>query len=192
MSCREDSGAEFLTSHLEYEVPVVVDPTLLLNDKQWALISKNPKVGYKYILIYDLNGGEKLVKIANRIKDKTGYKIVCITSKVMAKYKVDKIVFNAGPSEFVGWFENAEFTVTDSFHGTSFSLIFKKAFYTYIAIPNLATRIMNLLTIANQKNRIISDDNIDNFVFDNYDGYNLDQLYEKIRQSKFLLLNTLK
>lgn len=160
LSCREKTGAEYLTYKTGKDVPVLVDPTLLLDKKEWTLVSVKPNYKKNYILIYDLNGGEKLVDIAREIKKIYDLEIICITNNVTKRYKVDKQVFDAGPGEFVGWIANATCVVTDSFHGTVFSIINRKPFYTYIAIPELATRIHTLLDICGQKNRIVLDDSI--------------------------------
>lgn len=144
LSCREQTGADFLTEISGKRVPVVADPTMLLTADEWCKVAVKPEVD-NYILIYDLNGKENLVSIAKKIQGLTKCKIVCITDNVLNHYKVDKIVYDAGPAEFVGWFANASYVVTDSFHGTSFSLIFNKPFITYIATPKTSDRVRTLL-----------------------------------------------
>lgn len=144
LSCREQSGSDFLSELTGCPVPVVVDPTLLLTAEEWTKVAVKPKYS-DYILIYDLNGKDNLVVIAKKIQKLTKKKIVCITGNERNRYDVDKTVFDAGPSEFIGWFANANYVVTDSFHGTSFSIIFKKPFSTYVAAPKMADRVRTLL-----------------------------------------------
>lgn len=163
LSCRESVGAKFLSLLVGKEVPCVVDPTLLLSKDEWHSIAIKPKYNHKYIFVYDLNGAENLIHMANEIKKKHNLPIVCLTSKVQKFYKVDMQIYDAGPREFIGWIENAEYVITDSFHGTIFSLIFGKEFYTYIAFEKTSSRIVNLLKESNVPERIIRKQSLCNF-----------------------------
>ena len=155
LSCRENEGSDYMSKLLSRPVLTVADPTLLLSKNEWKEISNTPKFDGNYILIYDLNGGESLICIAKKIQKRTGLKIICITDKVQKRYNVDKQIYDAGPSEFVGLIEMASYVVTDSFHGTMFSLIFNIPFYTYIAVPSSSSRILNILKRLNLLDRVI-------------------------------------
>lgn len=165
LSCREKDGAAFISSIIGNSIPTVVDPTLLLKPDEWLRVAVFPKFRRKYILIYDLNGGERLVKIAKVIQKTTDLPIVCITNKIEKFYSVDKQIYSAGPGEFLGWFAKADYIVTDSFHGTVFSIQFNKPFNTYIAVKQSASRITSLLESLNLSDRIVYDDTIGNFKF---------------------------
>ena len=68
----------------------------------------------------------------------------------------DKVVFDAGPAEFLGWIKNASFVCTNSFHGTCFSIIYRKCFLGVApAIGN--TRLQSLLTCMGLLSRQLSD-----------------------------------
>lgn len=163
LSCRENDGAAFISSITGKNIPTVVDPTLLLRPEEWLKVAVFPKYRQKYILIYDLNGREKLVKIAKIIQQATNLPIVCITDKIEKFYSVDKQVYSAGPAEFLGWFAMAAYVVTDSFHGTVFSIQFNKPFNTYIAVKKSASRITSLLGSLNLSDRIVYEDTIGKF-----------------------------
>jgi len=154
VSCREESGAKFLSDVMGYDVPVVIDPTLLLSSDEWMGLANMPKFK-DYICVYDLNGRDDLINIAKLVKKKTGMKIVCITSNLHQHYDVDKIIYDAGPSEFLGLFAKSSYVVTDSFHGTSFAILFNKPFSVLIAMPNTADRLYTLLSRVDQKHRIL-------------------------------------
>ncbi len=159
LSCREDDGAEMMSELLGHHVPRVIDPTLLLTKDQWATMMKAPVTSEDYLLVYDLNGGQKMINYAIYIAKEHGWKIWCISQHTELRYKgIDKIIFDAGPREFVGLFANAQYVVTDSFHGTSFSIIFEKLFKTYIAVPRASRRIVSLLKECGMESRIISKD----------------------------------
>lgn len=167
LSCREQVGAEFISSIVKETVPTVVDPTMLLSKQEWQDIAVKPQIRSKYIFIYDLNGAEKLVAIAKKIQSKTQLPIVCLTRKVQKFYRIDKQIYDAGPAEFIGWIANAEYIVTDSFHGTVFSTIFKRNFYSYIATPSTASRIQTLLSSLNLNDRLIPNNMVAQFLNQN-------------------------
>lgn len=161
LSCRENDGAKFLTKITGKHVPCVVDPTLLLSKDEWESIMIPPSQEYNYLLIYDLNGGQRLVNLAIPIAQKLNLKIWCITQHTYPRYKgVNKLIFDAGPREFVGLFAKAQYVITDSFHGTCFSIIFNKPFNTFVALPKASARITSLLVLCNLESRIIGEEDL--------------------------------
>lgn len=164
LSCREDDGANMLSNIHGRNIPCVVDPTLLLGEEQWCNMMTPPKTNDKYLLVYDLNGGIPMLNMAREIAKDKNLKIYCITRHpdIHFIYKsVNKVIYNAGPREFVGYFHEASYIVTDSFHGTAFSIIFRKNFNTYIAVPKSSQRILSLLEICNLQSRVINTSDID-------------------------------
>lgn len=161
LSCRENDGATMLSEVHKREVPCVIDPTLLLNSEQWSKVMKVPETKYQYLLVYDLNGGVPMLNLARELAAEKGLKIYCITRHpdISFIYKgIDKVIYDAGPREFVGYFSRASYVVTDSFHGTAFAIIFKKNFNTYIALPRASQRIKSLLGVCNLLGRIVDKD----------------------------------
>ena len=68
-------------------------------------------------------------------------------------------LYNVGPKEWVGLLMNAAYIVTDSFHGTAFSINFNIPFTTLVnPTSNMNSRVMSILTITGLQNRIIYDD----------------------------------
>ena len=67
------------------------------------------------------------------------------------------VVDDAGPREFLGLISKAEMVVTDSFHGTVFSVIMAaKNFFTYISPDNKrGSRIVDLLETLQLKNHLL-------------------------------------
>lgn len=171
LSCREPAGAEYLSAIVGQEVPVVVDPVLLHGADEWGKVAVRPKLKSNYIFIYDLNGAENLIKIAKKIQKETKFPIVCLTRNRLKIYPVDKQIYDAGPAEFVGWIKDASYVVTDSFHGTVFSLIFSKQFFTFIALERTSSRIRNILGKVGLDNRIVTKDGLTGFDFNAYRNY---------------------
>lgn len=168
LSCRESAGADYLSLLTGKKVPVVVDPVMLHDAEEWSKVAVSPNYGKNYIFIYDLNGAENLVKIAKNIQKHTRQPIVCLTNNRLKIYPVNKQLYDAGPAEFVGWIRDASYVVTDSFHGTVFSLIFSKQFFTFIATEQTSSRIKNILGVVGMENRIITKKDLAWFDFSSY------------------------
>lgn len=195
LSCREKDGAEMLSQVHGKDVPCVIDPTLLLTADQWSSMMKVPDSNDKYLLVYDLNGGVPMLNIARKVAAEKGFKLYCITRHpdISFIYKgFDKVIFDAGPREFVGYFAKASYVITDSFHGTAFSLIFRKNFNTYIAIPKSSQRIESLLSVCHLTHRIIKEgvtydtsehclQQLDEISFNEYRNYSIDYLCKIFR-----------
>lgn len=192
LSCRENDGAAMLSEMHGKVVPCVIDPTLLLTSDQWAVMMNAPKTDEKYLLVYDLNGGVPMLNIAKKVAAEKGLKIYCISRHpdICFIYKgIDKVIYDAGPREFVGYFSQAAYIITDSFHGTSFSIIFKKDFNTYVALPNASQRIKSLLQICGLLDRIIENDILINYCdncFANFDN----QAFNRYRNLSILYISS--
>lgn len=173
LSVREDSGKEIIKELINKEAVVVCDPTLLLKKEEWEkLESKNYSINNKYIFCYFLGKNIKHRKFVERLREKTGYKIVSINHcDEYVKYSdkfADIIPYDVGPSEFLKLIKNAEYVCTDSFHGTMFSLIYNKQFFSFRRhMENLKmstnSRISSILKILNLEQRLLTgDETIDN------------------------------
>lgn len=192
LSCRESDGAEFLCNVTGKSVPTVTDPVFLLSPQEWARITTKPRNG-EYIFVYDLNGGKKLIEIANKIKQETGLPIICITARKFAntKYAVDELHIDAGPQDFVSYINHASYVVTDSFHGLAFSVLFRKKVISYVALKHAASRIQSLLGQLGLTDRIFY--NVNDFDFKNVEFKEYDDKLEKlITTSKQYLNNIFK
>lgn len=186
LSCREQQGAKYLSQLVGKDVKNVVDPVYLLKKDVWESVAINPIEKEKFIFIYDLNGGEKLVEIASKIATNGKYKIICATSNIKKIYKKCQMRYDIGPCELLGYINNAEYIVTDSFHGTSLALVFGKKLITYIATPKLSSRITSIMTKLGLCGQIVTDIasfDIKDVDFVNYD----DKLDSLIKESQGFL-----
>ncbi len=155
ISLRERSNVKTLKFITEKNIHVSLDPTLLLEKKKWIEISNksNLKIdNEKYIFVYILQENIEFVKIVNELSKKLNLKVYSISKK--KRFNNEKIFPNAGPEDFLKLCNNSEFVVTNSFHGTVFSLIFEKR---NCIIPHLHTgsRMIDLMNLVGLKNRIV-------------------------------------
>ncbi len=161
VSCREDTGAKYLAKILGTYIPVVFDPVFLLSKEEWTKVAITPSEE-KYLLVYCLSKGQsgKIDKLAKQIAKEENLKVITIGSTGVFSLK-ERIV--VGPREFVGYINKADFVLTDSFHGTSFSLIFGKRHLSFIANKAKGTRIETIMNSFGKSQEIIYD--IDNYHF---------------------------
>jgi len=175
ISVREKSIIKSLEEICGKKVEQVIDPTLLLSKEKWdKLIDENNVVTLpkeKYILVYTLFESEEVTKIANYLSSKTGLEVVHFRKYNAYKNELMSL-YSYGPVDFVNAFKNAAYVVTNSFHGTVFSLIYERKFYSVLP-KERAGRIKDLLQDLELDSRIISDQkeaNIDLNI--NYDSVN--------------------
>jgi len=145
LSVREKSSAEQLQRELGIHAEVMPDPVFLHSKEAWReLLGIQEKRGEKYVLIYALLEKPELYAIANKVAKEKKLKIYVITKLLKPRGKADRVLRDVGPKDFVELISNAEYVVTNSFHGTAFSLIFEKPFTTLLP-ENAPERIEDLL-----------------------------------------------
>jgi len=163
ISVREKQGIKITKEVADKESVEVLDPTLLISGNEWREIVKDaPKYDKKYILIYALKPSNMLMEFANKLKELTGYDMIFIKDSLTKEgqnvlRKDVKYVKDVDPFEFVNYFANAEYIITNSFHGTAFSINFNKKFFTEFLDPALRvnSRLENILDMCELKNRQI-------------------------------------
>lgn len=135
ISVREKKGQELIKELIGRDVPIVVDPTLLLTLQQWQTIYPQERiVKEKYIFCYFLGTNPSHREFANKLKEQTGFKIITLPHMdeiVEGDFKFGESLYDIGPVEFLNLIANAEYVCTDSFHGTVFSILHHKKFFTF-------------------------------------------------------------
>jgi hypothetical protein len=164
LSSREKQGAELIKELTGRDAKVVVDPTLLLNSDQWNQIATEPQIKSPYILCYFLGDGQEYRNFAEQLNKKTGYRLIVISQKLHDLETLDPInCSDAGPAEFLGLVKNASCVCTDSYHGTIFSINFKRPFYVFerpgsFGTQSSATRIYSILDLLGLTSRLMKSD----------------------------------
>ena len=133
IAVREAAGADIVKKLIGRDAKIVLDPTLLLSPNDWATIEKPvPNLPDRYLLTYELRPQSALANLAQEIARRQGLKIVRLGCR--QKFYSDPVVniADAGPAEFLYLFRNAAFVVTNSFHGTAFSVNFSKPFFSVL------------------------------------------------------------
>jgi hypothetical protein len=157
ISVREKSAVDLVMSLAEKDVTTVLDPTLLLNQAQWSPLCADVDIAEPYLLVYSIGPEPQGIfsELIERVAQRRGLRIVTFHQRVHYQNEIRRFP-NAGPREFLGLFSKAAFVVTNSFHGTAFSLIFKKPFFC-IRLDNLNSRQRDLLNALDIGDRLIVD-----------------------------------
>lgn len=134
VGCREASGVA-LMGRLCPSVPTaqVLDPTLLLTARDWRAVAAPPDAARPYLLVYELVRAPGLWPLARRWAAALGLDVLRLCGAPWERPRPGvRAVADAGPADFVGLFAGASAVLTTSFHGTAFSLLFSKPFYSVI------------------------------------------------------------
>lgn len=179
LSVREDDGARIIKEITSRDVPVVVDPTLLLTKEKWMAVSKEAtnKPKGKFLLTYFLgNVPERYRKVIENIAKSNNLEIVSL-----ADIK-DKNVYRTGPSEFIDYINSASILCTDSFHGCAFSILMETPFIVFSRVGSQAmfSRIDTLLNKFGLDSRKAENIKTNQDVF-NIDYSNVASILEKER-----------
>ncbi|HHP0481231.1 TPA: polysaccharide pyruvyl transferase family protein [Vibrio campbellii] len=159
LSTRESKASEYLSSLTGRSVMHVLDPTLLLKKSDWLeRLGDNKFRQGEYILLYVIKKTPLLKQVINRLKENLGIRVILCEQGLHFDTVVDEHIRDAGPRDFISLFNNAKFVVTDSFHGTTFSLIFNKPFFSVSPGANV-NRISSLLEVVGLESRIIHNEN---------------------------------
>ncbi len=159
ISVRESSGLDIVNNQLGLKAEHNIDPTLLLSDDEWSRIATEPSIKQKYILVYMVPKQASIINHAFELHKKTKLPIVILSKNLRPVNVIHK--GDSSPEEFVGWFKNAEYVLTNSFHGTAFSCIFKKNLWIDLKTERgFNTRSESLIKLCglekNIKNNIVS------------------------------------
>lgn len=128
ISVREDQGRKIVNELTDRDAEVHVDPTMLLTSKEWRELALQEDLKWlpekKFVLVYTLRGmdDEKKRELKEFIRKKD-YEVISVMGNSIEENSQILTVI-----QFIQAIDNAEFVLTDSFHGTVFSIIFESPF----------------------------------------------------------------
>lgn len=143
ISVREESGVKLCREHLGVDAVWVLDPTLLLDKSDYLDLCKDvPKSSEKYLAAYVLGMNEIVQKECEENAKERGLVLKVFSADSNASLSIP---------EWLAMFRDASYIVTDSFHGTAFSILFEKEFKCIYNEARGATRFESLLTLYNSE-----------------------------------------
>lgn len=153
ISVREKRASEIIKNLIGRDVPVLVDPTMLLSAKEWSRIEFKPEwlKESKYLLTYFLGEVPHFIK---KLAKENNISIINLMDKKIINIYASRV------EEFIFLIHHCDLFITDSFHGCVFSILFKKPFLVVNreekGVPVMTCRIDTLLDTFKLKDRYIS------------------------------------
>ena len=196
LSIRENNGQKWIYELTGKDVPVLIDPTLLLDRSAYDKIASGElTLPNKYIFYYSPGYRKDINKLVKNISEKYNLPVIAFNAKTFytkgmnfTKFKLPEI---ENPATYLQLIKNAEIIITTSFHGSIFSTIYRKKFWT---VKNGGMfgdddRVQTLMKTLELEDRMISiefDSNFDYMQEKNYLNY--EELLEKeqIKAIEFL------
>lgn len=153
LSVREDVLQQLLKPLTSKPIFQVLDPVLMVPSEIWDNIPSGKKDIDKYVVVYQVRNHPDTMRIAHHIAAQIGVKVKVLVA--WSQIKIHETDQEATPEEFVNYIRNASCVVTTSFHGSAFSIIFNRPFYTIRLNDGADTRSSSLLKSIGLENRMI-------------------------------------
>ena len=132
----EESGKRIVKELTGRDVPVILDPTMVITRKQWdEAVPDQAVTDGEYLFCYFLGNNPSHREEASALAKSLGLKIV--TLRHLDEYIAsdekfgDEAPYDVGPEEFVNLIRHAKYVCTDSFHGSVFSILYRKQFISF-------------------------------------------------------------
>ena len=160
LSAREDTGVKLLKEMGFKNSIQTIDPTFLLTKDDWRNYASPKLINEKYLLIYtpyNIIDQNEINHVAKIIAEERGLKIITFGWDIRKDSMADKTILFASPGDFLSLMMYADFIITNSFHGTAFSIILKKQFVV-LTPSHFSTRIYSILKLLGLTDRLITKD----------------------------------
>lgn len=185
VSVREKNFSDML-SEAGVENSLIADPVFLMSPEEWSKFANDKyELPQRYVFTYLLGEDRHRRQIIKKFAEDKGYLIVSIPH-VFRRYNqadenyADVEINDAGPREFISLIKNADFVLTDSFHGSAFSLIFEKQFLNFSRFRvtdtrSLNARLKNIVREYGVEERFVSIENLNKINIEEMDKINYDR-----------------
>ena len=166
ISLREVQAVNELGPVFKDKIRQDLDPTLLYDGNYWRKFASQRLINEPYIFVYMLRPDRGVIELARRVAKEKNCKIV-YTGLSAEKMKNITTITDAGVGEFLSYILYADAIVTNSFHGTVFSILYEKPFLS-VSVASTSSRVESLLGQLGLKAQFVKDTN---------DRYSLDVDY---------------
>ena len=151
---REEYGADFVEALTGSRPLCACDPTLLLTGEEWSRIAGKPRARGKYILAYQLGIDPKLVAFVKKLSAVTGLPVHYVPFPLVGVMKC-RMHIACGPDDWAALIRDAEYVVSDSFHGIVFAILFHRKFFTTASGHHKNKRVEEFLRQVGLAERIL-------------------------------------
>lgn len=160
ISVREERGKEIVEELLGRKCEMVVDPSMLLKKEEWEKeMIPVKKLPAHYIAKFIFNYDESVEQWISELQGETHLPVLTIGGSILSKFKKGLFTGAIGPQKWLYIINNADYVVTDSFHGAAFSIIFEKELYVSLA-SSTNSRLVTLCNNFDLNTRIIPSNSV--------------------------------
>lgn len=187
---REESAVEIFKS-IGKQVDQVLDPTLMLNREAWLPYASKRKVREPYLFVYlpyNVADKESCYKTARKIAETKHLKVISFSHSFYKDELADHTFLFCGPDDVLSLLYYADFVITNSFHGTAFSINLNRQFYTYMP-SSFSTRITSIVELCGLQRRILDSVVTDEWKFDIIDYAPINNILDAERNNSFTCLS---
>lgn len=144
LSVREHSSQNALSQYTNKKITIACDPVLLLEPLNWKKLSGRKKLRGRYIFCYFLSNNKWYYDKLSVINKALNVTVYIFQKDGLTEGQDGHIRINScSPTDFLNYICNAEFVVTDSYHATLFSIIFKRPFNVFERFKNSSDNMQN-------------------------------------------------
>lgn len=189
VSIRENSGVE-IAKELGVNATQVLDPTFLLSKEEWEKIIPKRECKEKYVLVYQLHPNKNFDTYAKAFAKNKGLKLYRVSHCIHHIVRSGKFIYCPPIQDFLWYIKNAEYFLTDSFHGTAFSIGLNTQFVDVLP-KSYSERISSILSLIGYENRILK--SYDDFaITDKKIDFNLvNEIISKERKNSYDILKNM-
>lgn len=183
LSVREEFGKNLIKEMTGREVPILPDPTLLIDAIAWESIATERLIEREYLFFYTLFATKEMIDIVKFISQKLDLPVVI--SNISNQYEIFSGFIklrDAGPQDFLSLIKYAKFVCTTSFHGTVFSIIMNKPFFAINGMDD--KRINTLLCSTGLTERSITKKDYDKKIEIAYKNYDYSVVNKSIMKQR--------
>lgn len=198
ISVREDYAVDICKQAFDLKAEKVLDPVFLCRTSAYEELINHSELKVKtpYILSFILDPEEWKRELILDVSSKVGLPYTNLINAIdfeknIKKLGLDNTMSNIDIEDWLYYYKNAQFIITDSFHGTCFAIIFKKPFISIANKQRGENRFISLLSEIGLLGRMIYELN-DVKKFDLFSPINYDEVYDKLTPKTNDSLNWLK
>lgn len=161
ISVREASAKQLIEG-MGYKVTHLIDPTLMFTKENWKLYMSKRLLKEPYLIVYlpyNVHNMQLIYQTIRKVAGRKQLKVVSFSWHILPDRLADKTMFFSNPGDFLSLMYHANYVITNSFHGTAFSINLNKQFSVYLP-SDFGTRIMSILELCGLTNRLLGADEI--------------------------------
>ncbi len=154
VSLRESQAVNLIRPLFPEKVRQDLDPTLLYDSSFWKEKESKRQEDTPYVFVYMLRWDMNVIELAKQVAKERGCKVI-YTGLYADKIKGVTTVCNAGIEDFLSYIDYAEAVITNSFHGTVYSVLFEKPFLS-VKLETTSSRVESFLNMTGLESRLVS------------------------------------